>query len=165
IFDKILFRNGQWITVDRENKVTGVIISKMWRERDLYVENGRGTGWIQVLVVDSKYRTSGVGTTLLRKAENAFKQKDISKIVLGKDPWHFFPGIPDEYGSVKKWFERRGYAYIHRVYDMYRHYSVGEPCRLSRRRGVRFFLMGKSDKGKLLAFLNKCFPGRWEYEA
>lgn len=165
ILDRNLFRNGSWITVDRENKVTGFIISKMWNEEDLNVDFGRGTGWIQVLTVASNYRNSGVGTSLLRKAENAFKQREISKIVLGKDPWHFFPGIPFEYDSVKTWFERRGYAYTHRVYDMYRNYSAEEPCRLSRRRGIRFYLMGECAKGKLLAFLNRCFPGRWEYEA
>ncbi|MFK4997056.1 hypothetical protein ACI2OX_04135 [Bacillus sp. N9] len=44
---------------------------------------------------------------MLEYAETKLKAKGVKQIQLGGDPWHYFPGIPDQYKGVQTWAEKR----------------------------------------------------------
>ena len=58
----------------------------------------------------------GIGSTRMRHAEEALQSAGIHEILLGKDPWHYFPGVP--LLNKESWFEERGYQAFGKEYDM-----------------------------------------------
>jgi GNAT superfamily N-acetyltransferase len=162
--DANVLPSGSWIAVDeKQNRVAGFIVAKCWQEqRELVL--GKGVGWIQALIVDRQYRQRGIGSALLEKAEAALRQRGVEKILLGSDPWHYFPGIPEEYQDVQGWFERKGYTAGKPEYDLISA-EQGEKLPLPQIADVLFRTITLEDKEALLSFFHRCFPGRWEYEA
>ncbi|WNR45725.1 GNAT family N-acetyltransferase [Paenibacillus roseipurpureus] len=166
-FDDVnVLQGGSWIAVDEgSGKAVGFIVAKQWQEqRELVL--GAGAGWIQVLLVDRDFRRLGIGSELLKRAETALLERGVHKILLGRDPWHYFPGIPKEYPEVRAWFDAKGYKDDNRVENdllaMYDEHTANE---LPRQEGVSYRLLESHEKDDLLAFFRRCFPGRWEYEA
>ena len=153
-----------FIALDKNNSVIGFIISKIWQEA-LPVPMNQEVGWIQALMVDSKHRNQGIGTKLLVKAETLLKQSGIKILHLGRDPWHYFPGVPDEYKDVRTWFEGRGYIFMGHEYDLIGQYSDQIIEQLPNFPDVTFSILSENEKADFLEFLYRCFPGRWEYEA
>src|SRR5699024_7337713 len=96
------------IAVDANNDVVGFVVAKRWQKL-LGVEMNREHGWIQVILVDKHYRNKGVGSHLLQHAEKLLRTKGIKQISLGRDPKHYFPGIPVEYKDAAQWFLKKGY--------------------------------------------------------
>ncbi|GAB2569266.1 GNAT family N-acetyltransferase [Gracilibacillus alcaliphilus] len=155
------------LAVDQENQVIGMLIAKRWQE-DLDVAMPKEAGWIQVLLVDQQYRRQGIGRQLLQHAENTFCSIGIQQIVLGRDPYHYFPGIPAEDSESCLWFEKQGYLNQGEDYDLLHSYEESPPeiTSFEKERGdVSFQTLQLAGKEAFLAFLHRCFPGRWEYEA
>lgn len=106
--DPHLLPEGSWVAVEKENqRPVGVVIAKKWSEADP-VTWGKGSGWIQALLVDRACRRQGIGAELLKRAESALFQQNVEKISLGSDWWHYFPGVPDEEQETMRWAEKRG---------------------------------------------------------
>lgn len=162
--DENIFLPGSFIAVTEDEKVIGFIIAKRWQEK-MNVQMNHQVGWIQAILVDQQFRGQGIGKTLLSKAESAFRENAISQINLGRDPWHYFPGIPKQYNHVKSWFEHHGYVNEGPEYDLICHYDENAPTELPQLEGVEFELLKPEEKKDFLSFLHRCFPGRWEYEA
>ncbi len=162
--DKNVLYEGSFIAVDSEDKVVGFIVAKKWQEQ-LDVGMKEDIGWIQVLLVDHKYRNQGVGERLLTQTEASLKSSGVNQILLGKDPWHYFPGIPEQKTNVMKWFEKRGYEACGNEHDLICNYDNTDETVLPSFEGVKFSLLDEKDKSDFLSFLHRCFPGRWEYEA
>lgn len=162
--DENILPNASSIAVDDEGNVIGFLAAKAWQEK-LPINMSRETGWIQVLLVDSDHRSKGIGTALLNRVEQAFKNCNLKTIKLGSDPWHYFPGIPEPYPDVKQWFERRGYHNDGNEYDLVCQYEDGEGEAAPAIENATFSLVTEEDQDKLIAFMHRCFPGRWEYEA
>ncbi|HWO75015.1 MAG TPA: GNAT family N-acetyltransferase [Bacillus sp. (in: firmicutes)] len=156
--------DGSSMAFDDNESVIGFIIVKKWKE-SLNVPMNPEVGWVQVLIVDSKHRNQGIGTKLLEKAENHLKKSGIKTLHLGRDPWHYFPGIPNDYEQVKQWFERRGYLFKGHEYDLICQYSNHTLDPLPDDKAVSFSILSLEEKEDFLEFLHRCFPGRWEYEA
>ncbi|WP_243298862.1 GNAT family N-acetyltransferase [Bacillus litorisediminis] len=156
--------DGSSMAFDDNESVIGFIIVKKWKE-SLNVPMNPEVGWVQVLIVDSKHRNQGIGTKLLEKAENHLKKSGIKTLHLGRDPWHYFPGIPNDYEQVKQWFERRGYLFKGHEYDLICQYSNHILDPLPDDKAVSFSILSLEEKANFLEFLHRCFPGRWEYEA
>ncbi|HLQ71199.1 MAG TPA: GNAT family N-acetyltransferase [Bacillota bacterium] len=156
------------IAVNERDEVVGFVVAKRWQEL-LGVEMNREMGWIQVLLVDDNYRNRGIGSHLLSHAENTLKSKGIKKVSLGRDPKHYFPGIPSDYENVAQWFIKKGYQKQgHGTdYDLICKYDQDDKksAKIPSIEGVQFSIMEKNDKADLLAFLHRSFPGRWEYES
>lgn len=150
------------IAVDDQNQVIGFVVGKRWQEA-LKVSMKEKTGWIQVLLVHQEYRNQGIGTALLRHAEESLLSAGMQEILLGKDPWHYFPGVP--LGTQEAWFENRGYEAFGKEYDMLCKYKDEEAKELPSLTNVEFSILNHEEKDAFLAFLHRCFPGRWEYEA
>src|SRR5699024_1734595 len=64
-----------------------------------------------------------------------------------------------------RWFEAKGYINNGREYDLLREYTGDEGKTLPEMDNVEFTLLDQKEKEAFLAFLYRCFPGRWEYEA
>ncbi|WP_168118568.1 GNAT family N-acetyltransferase [Paenibacillus sp. HB172176] len=164
--DSNVLQDGSWMAVDEASgKLIGFIVAKLWQEEREFAL-GAGAGWIQVLLVDRDYRGRGVGSELLKRAETALKEHGAVKILIGRDPWHYFPGVPTEYADVSDWLEAKGYKNDERLEnDLLADYEEKEAIQLPEHEGVIYRLLEKEDKDGLLEFLHRCFPGRWEYEA
>src|SRR5699024_9015775 len=162
--DKNVCYKSSRIAIDEQDKVIGFIVAKRWQE-DLDVVMSEGTGWIQVLLVDQEARGKGIGSKLLGHAESELIAAGVKEILLGRDPYHYFPGIPSGYQETVTWFEARGYVSNGKEYDLLREYTGDEGKALPEIGDVEFTLLAKKEKEAFLAFLHRCFPGRWEYEA
>ena len=162
--DENVLPSGSSIAVDEEGNVIGFIVAKTWQEK-IQVNMNKECGWIQVLLVDSDFRNQGIGVALLKRAEKAFYDLDLKIIKVGTDPWHYFPGVPEQYPNLMSWFERRGYHHEGNEFDLLCEYHEQQQEYTSNDENVTFSLLKESEKEQLLSFLNRCFPGRWEYEA
>lgn len=162
--DENVLQKGSALALDEKGNVVGFVIAKAWQEK-INVNRSRNTGWIQALLVDSNFRNQGIGTLLLAKAEQAFNEQNLSSIKIGSDPWHYFPGIPDSYEAVKSWFEKHDYHFDGNEYDLICHYYDDQNPVLTSYENITFSLLQLDEKDQFLAFLQRCFPGRWEYEA
>ncbi|GAA0424229.1 MAG: GNAT family N-acetyltransferase [Bacillota bacterium] len=151
------------IAVNAENKTIGFIVAKKWQD-EIEVGLPANTGWIQVLLVHHNYRHQGVGKALLAHTENTFKQSGVTRIILGQDVWHYFPGIPSVLPQTSAWFEHQGYQANGKAFDLLSSYTALSYPKPNKP-GVELSLLKKEEKSSLLTFLNRCFPGRWEYEA
>lgn len=159
-------KSGSWIAVEAvSGKVVGFIVAKLWQEHRDFVL-GAGAGWIQVLLVNRDFRNRGIGSELLKRAETALLEHGVQKILIGRDPWHYFPGIPKVYPEVRTWLESKGYKDDNRVEnDLLALYDENSDCELPKQEGVSYRLLESHEKNELLAFFRRCYPGRWEYEA
>ncbi|OCA85989.1 acetyltransferase [Bacillus sp. FJAT-27225] len=162
--DDNVFFEASRIALDENNNVIGFLVAKRWQEK-LEVGMNPNMGWIQVLLVDHRFRNQSIGTNLLKHAEKIFMDNNINSIVLGRDPWHYFPGIPQQYDDVSSWFEKQGYNKLGSDYDVLCKYNSGSDTAFPKFEGVEFSVLDIKDKDPFLQFLNRCFPGRWEYEA
>lgn len=165
--DQNVLPSGSLMVIDEQsNQVIGIIVSKLWQEKIEGVVYGDKVGWIQVLLVKSEYRNQEIGSTLLSKAEVALKENGTQKIILGRDPHHYFPGIPVDYTKVNQWFKTKGYVNVADDHDLVLQDQLNQhPLKLPQFKGVEFRLLHDDEGEKLISFLHRCFPGRWEYEA
>lgn len=152
------------IVLDEAGNVIGFIVVKRWQET-LDVNMPKQTGWIQALLVDHRYRNKGIGTKLLEHGEKTLKSHDITQIQLGRDPGHYLPGIPVEDKATMDWFRAKGYEHTATDHDMMRAYDLDDAISEPDFSDVTFGVLDESEQDALLAFLHRCFPGRWEYEA
>ena len=155
---------GSQIVVNEDNRVVGFIVTKKWND-SIDVGISATTGWIQVLLVDHEYRNKGIGTKLISHAESKLIESGINHIWLGRDTWHYFPGIPMEYDHTALWFEKRGYVKSGEDFDLDCHYEKTHDISLPSKDDVEVAIVQPKEKEHLLEFLHHSFPGRWEYEA
>lgn len=157
-------QNHSIIAVNEADEVVGFIVVKSYEESHI-TEMHRETGWIQVLLVDSNYRNRGIGSHLLEQAEQYFTSIGKKQILIGRDPFHYFPGVPSSYEDVCNWLEAKGYEKGNTEVDLSCTYADEEPIEEPNVEDATFVIATEKDKDDLIAFLQRCFPGRWEYEA
>ncbi|WP_047979886.1 GNAT family N-acetyltransferase [Ornithinibacillus contaminans] len=162
--DENISYGGSRIVVNEKDRVIGFVIVKYVKE-ETPVKMRDDIGWIQALLVDSAYRKQGIGTLLLRHAEEVLKEKGMKGITLGRDTYHYFPGVPSEDKETARWFEKRDYQHYVTDYDMKCTYLASEKLAWPAMQNVEFLLLQEGEKDALLDFMHRCFPGRWEYEA
>ncbi|WP_031539368.1 MULTISPECIES: GNAT family N-acetyltransferase [unclassified Bacillus (in: firmicutes)] len=162
--DKNIDWSASLLALDHTDRVVGFIIVKRWQET-IEIKMNPNVAWIQVLLVDSDFRKNGIGSTLLYKAEEKLQKTNMEKVWLGKDPWHYFPGIPSEWKDSQKWFEKRGYENHGKETDLICSYSDDLSVEFPTFKDVEFRLLKPNQQKAFLNFLHTSFPGRWEYEA
>ncbi|MDM8102051.1 MULTISPECIES: GNAT family N-acetyltransferase [Oceanobacillus] len=162
--DENICEKASAIAIDEENHVVGFVVAKRYQEKK---EAGmsKEIGWIQVLLVAENRRDQGIGSLLLANAETHLKAAGVKQILLGRDPWHYFPGIPMELAEAKSWFEQKGYQNSGIEHDMIRKYHNDDVAAVPKITGIECQVLKLEDKDLFLDFLHRCFPGRWEYEA
>lgn len=160
--DKNVSYEDSHIAVDEQDHVIGFVIAKRWKE-EIDVNMDDKKGWIQVLLVARDHRGKGIGTELLERAETGLKEKGVVAMQLAGDPFHYFSGIPEQYQDAQKWAEKNGYVKRIDTYDLINHldkkYSFPEVD------SVTFSILKREEEAELISFFERCFPGRWEYEA
>ncbi|MBP1995974.1 GNAT family N-acetyltransferase [Paenibacillus eucommiae] len=164
--DVNLLEAGSWLAVDESagNELRGFVVSKKWTDRREGIEFPEDTGWIQALLVDSRYRGRGIGSDLIDLAEQALKEQGASKIELGNDLHRrMFPGIPLPNIEAVRWFERRGYKDFATITDLLRIYEEAESMELPALEGVTIRFVHAAERERIESFLHKHFPGRWDY--
>jgi GNAT superfamily N-acetyltransferase len=124
-------------------------------------------GWLSFVAVHPNRRREGIGTALVRAGEAFLRAKARPAAVLGSDPAHFFPGVPDDTGA-SVFFEAVGYTLRGEAYDLHRTLrgyrtpaAVTAVIRDARDAEIRPLVRG--EEAALLAFLDATFPGRWRY--
>ncbi|HYM70005.1 MAG TPA: GNAT family N-acetyltransferase [bacterium] len=151
----------------RGDLVTGFCLAKVARV-PLGADGLRADrGWISMLAVHPDSRRRGVGTALLRAGEAFLRAHGRRRFVLGSDPAHFFPGVPDDTGAAP-FFEACGYTLRGDAYDLRRRLRGYEtPPAVAAARGahpdVEIRPLEPRERAALLAFLDATFPGRWRY--
>ncbi|MEK4357245.1 GNAT family N-acetyltransferase [Paenibacillus sp. FSL M7-1455] len=162
--DQNVYAAGSKLAVDDEGRLAGFVIAKIWQEEQRSMKLGDGGGWIQAIVVRSDVRGQGVGSRLLEQAEQALRDAGAQLAYVGRDPWHYFPGIPHELPDAKTWFARKGYEVLYDVYDLV-NISGEHEGRQQYVDGAYARLLEVGDRDEMLRFFKRCFPGRWLYEA
>ncbi|ALC91436.1 acetyltransferase [Bacillus sp. FJAT-18017] len=162
--DENILTEGSWMAIDDDGQIAGFIVSKIWREK-INIPIDKQTGWVQVLLVRTSNRHSGIGSALLNKSEKAFREHNCKKVFLGRDPYHYFPGISKDDSNTKNWFERKGYQASGVETDLIQQYQTTDKTAKPEFKDIQFTLLQENEKEQLLSFLHRCFPGRWEYEA
>lgn len=151
------------VALTESGKLVGFIVAKSFQESSEALMQ-KDIGWIQCLLVKKEKRGQGLGSRMLRHAEECLEQKGIKEIRLGRDPWHYFPGIPAENEETVQWFERKGYSRDFIESDLIRRVEGAAPYELVNST-ERFRVLKQQDLPELLDFLKASFPGRWHYEA
>lgn len=145
------------------NELLGFVVSKHYQEHN-EASMASHIGWVQCLLVKESARNRGIGTQLLRHVEEAFHAAKITNIHLGRDPWHYFPGIPLEDKRTIEWFEKQGYSKVSIETDLTK-VVKDQPLYTLTNSSEYFRVLTNADLPKLLQFLEQSFPGRWHYEA
>lgn len=166
--DRNVLAAGSWMVLEEEtDQLLGFIVAKAWQDDESGVSFSSDTGWIHALVVAPEWRGRGIGGLLLEKAEAALRAAGASQFALGNDfHWRMFPGLPEVRPETKAWFEKRGYEVLKPTYDLIHEYgdTPADAVELPQAAGVTFRLAKPDDRAALIAFMERCFPGRWEYQ-
>jgi len=101
----------------------------------------------------------------LEDAETFLQQLGKKQILLGRDPFHYFPGVPSAYTETCEWFLAKGYVQGTKEVDLTKAYEASEVVNMPDVDEAEFVLAKAEDEAALIDFLHRCFPGRWEYEA
>ena len=149
------------------DRVVGCCIAKIAREPLGADGLAADRGWLSLVAVAPEHRRRGVGRALLAAAEAFLRAAHRAKAVLGSDPAHFFPGVPDATAAAG-FFEACGYRLRGEAYDLHRSlrgYRTPEAVAalLAQNRDIEIRPLGPGDAPALLAFLAATFPGRWRY--
>ncbi|MDR0269134.1 GNAT family N-acetyltransferase [Paenibacillus sp.] len=161
--DENVYLEGSKLAIDENGRLLGFVIAKTWQEGRRGMRLGDGGGWIQAILVRSEARGQGIGSRLLEQAEEALRDAGAELTYIGRDPWHYIPGIPKELPDAKVWFERRGYEVLYEAFDLVN--QTPDSTRQKYSDGAYARLLEEKDKNEMLRFFERCFPGRWFYEA
>ncbi|MFA6627813.1 MAG: GNAT family N-acetyltransferase [Bacilli bacterium] len=140
-----------------ETQLVGFIITKTSTDSLLPAYLDRG--WISLFYVAKKYRYQGIGSTLLRQAEDVLADK--KEIWVGSDLFNFFPGVPTDFDNLTDvWLTKRGYYGSRSTHDMIIRSFQDLPIR---NYDIEFSVATKIDEVGLIELL-KTFSDRWAQE-
>lgn len=130
-----------------------------------------GTGWLSTVFVAPHLRHVGIGRALVQSVLESLRSRGASRILAGRDIWHFFPGVPASCSGAARFFERLGFRATGAcAFDLrgniadFRFPPDAREC-VRKLEGSYAFRPAKSDeKQSVIEFFAMEFPGRWLYE-
>jgi GNAT superfamily N-acetyltransferase len=161
---------GCWIArLAGRDRPAGICLTKVVREplaADGWLPD---RGWISLLAVHPACQRRGVGRALVERAERHLRAHGRRRVVLGGDPDHFMPGIP-EGGGAPAFFAAAGYDLRGDAYDLRRSlegYATppAVASTVAAHPELEIRPLQPAEAPPLLAFLDEVFPGRWRYTA
>jgi GNAT superfamily N-acetyltransferase len=160
---------GIVLALDQDNPV-GFVAARVGRVPLGLQAIDPAKGWINSIAVLPAAQRRGTGRRLLERAQAWLRSKRVSRVQLGGDPGHFFPGIPSGQDAAHAFFQASGYS------------LQGQPCWdlradiksfrvpalvdrvMARNLHFRITQCATRNVPALLEFLRATFPGRWLYE-
>lgn len=160
---KYLAKNLSFIAI-LDNKVIGVIIVKNYIGEEISSYIGRS--WISLFYVSKYFRNRGIGSCLLEKSLSILKENNQNECFIGQDIGNYFPGIPCDFDNLtEKFLEKRGFISFGYTHDLILKDRSKIKKSLDNRYEYRFLDKNNlNERKELLNFMEKNFPGRWQYE-
>lgn len=130
-------------------------------------------GNLSFILVDREERRRGLGSSLLAAAEAWLRERGASRLSLGQDRYHFFPGCPlggegseaEAFAALASFLEARGFELGGEEKDLSADLSTLDIARLAASApiapGYSFGFYEPRLAPSLRAFLGRNFPGRW----
>lgn len=130
------------------------------------------TGHVRLLAVHPDFQHQSIGSRLLTWAEKTLKARGATRVVIGTEPHHFFPGIPLDFhlpitleirtpeNALLEFFARRGYEISETVSNDLATELDGLP-KLELPENARVV---QTDIDSVLEFVRQEFPGRWVHD-
>lgn len=173
LFDENFQENLCFVAIEDKSIVGFLLATKR-----LFPYLERGTeptrGWINLMFVDENYRRRGVGTQLVKEAEDALRDLGTERITLGAySPSYIFPGIDIEnYHGALAFFEKLGYIKTGEAESMTGNLinyklpnDFSSKLEVARNLGYNFKKFSYEYSFKLLNFLKDEFGGGWKRNA
>ena len=124
-------------------------------------------GWVSAIAVKPSVQRQWIGSELLTWAEAWLKEKGCTRIRIGGNLRPFLPGLPYVMGGNTAFFEKRGYQSPgHQPYE----YDIARSLKdyqsiYPKPAHADLAPMQSGEEQLLLDFLQREYPGRWEFEA
>jgi predicted N-acetyltransferase YhbS len=161
------FRAERCWVVEEDKAVTGCVALKTPDTPPAWPGQDPKQAWISFLLVEPG-READIGAALLQRALDWLGRAQFERVAYGGDPSHFFPGAPEEDDALGRTLQGAGFELGASAYDLLgdmRDYHASDTADHSLAgAGVTFSACGRRDAEALLAFVDRCFPGRWAYE-
>jgi GNAT superfamily N-acetyltransferase len=128
---------------------------------------GGRLGWVSVIVVHPAAQRQGIGAELLAWAEGWLTEHDCKRIRIGGNLRLFLPGLPYAMREYVSFFEKHGYGSPVRQpheYDIARSLKNYQSL-YPKPAHADLMPMISGEQHKLLDFMHREYPGRWEFEA
>lgn len=146
------------------------------RRKFPYMERGLepDRGWIVVMFVAREYQRKGIGTALVKRAEEDMKRAGAKNITLSAySPSYFFPGVDEEnYPAAAAFFKGLGYVPGKKDYSMCKDlhgYQMSQESvkkmEAAEEKGYRFINFTYDYALELLEFNKNQFGGGWKRNA
>ena len=142
---------------ENTNKTVGFMILKRYDDKKLV--DYTNSLFISLFFVSRKYRKNGIGTKLL---EFALAKRNGRKLVIGKDIYNFFPGVPTDFDNLTDvWLEKRGFTGYRYTHDLISYNAISYPLK---NEDVIYEYCKENRKEELINFMLKNKWGRWALE-
>jgi GNAT superfamily N-acetyltransferase len=124
-------------------------------------------GWVSAIAVHPLAQGQGIGSELLTWAEDWLKTKECKRARVGGNLRPFLPGLPDVMHENAVFFKKYGY---HSPSDQPYEYDIARSLKdyqlmYSKPAHADLTPMQPGEERLLLEFLQREYPGRWEFEA
>lgn len=148
-------------------QVVGWILSKSMKTAGPEMGRFEKRGGIGAVCVHPAFQKRGIGSELLKRAEN-FLRENGSPLTLLYYPHHLLPGIPAQHEAERRWFEGRGNGGWRESADLVRELADFEvPERVQRalaeNPSVEMRPAREDESAQIIDFVAREFPGGWNY--
>lgn len=158
----------------KNDSVTGFLLAT--KRKFPYLERGLEPtkAWINLLFVEPDSQRKGIGTSLIRHAEEKLKELGAETIILGAySPNYVFPGIDkNNYPAAIHLFNQLGYQAGKESYSMCKDLHAYQICtetqdklQMAKEAGFSFINFRYDYSLQLLEFLKEEFGGGWKRNA
>ena len=139
-----------YVALENE-KVIGFLLAT--RRKFPYLERGTepDRGWVNVMFVSKEWQRKGIGSIMLKRAEQDMKSRGAKNITLAAySPSYFFPGVDIEnYAASAAFFETHGYQKGKISYSMCKDlhgYQLSEETQHDRAEDCILLVLDKEDR-------------------
>jgi len=151
---------GQWAMVDGE--LAGMVLASTLQEHPQVVSPT--SGWLDLVAVHPRFQQQGIGRSLLAWAEEWLVAQGCQTAAVGGGIQPFLPGLPTSFATTP-FFQRHHYGQPHTVWDLSADLAAYEPPEIIRPIEGLVRPAQPQDVDALIAFLQREFPGRWQWGA
>jgi beta-N-acetylhexosaminidase len=152
------YRPGDHFVALDESRVVGFVSTQPFRGEAL--PNDRGC--ITALLVAPDRQRQGIGTKLHDTALQHLRDTGVKRVQLGGGLPRFWAGIPSNLSETQPFFERRGWAFTNKSYDlaqdMRAYQTAPDVYERVKSEGLRMDIASEADMPDILDFERREFP-------